>query len=332
MTRRLSLLWLCCLAVPAWAGPSFERRIAFQERQRAYRTKHNITDSAALAKHPAAELTVDAEKTAFPGDVLTITATGSAEQGSLFVIDCDDVQIVSIKQTRKAVTAKVKVGAFALPRHCALLAVSPVSVATEEIPILEVKGTYTWKLELANRMKAQLVTTAGPKGIETQSTWTNGAADVGARSATLSIDNDSRIQFKIGRNDADVTATKAAREADPKWIEAAQRDAQQQALLDERDACAKLQDRTARATCEHQANIKIDKLQTKVPWNRARNTMTSLRRDYDQQHPHACDTLSLLVDARGKVTGVAGSCAGTNRVDVAGSLVVEKRHGDTRPR
>jgi hypothetical protein len=317
---------LVCLVGTASAGASFDKRIAFQEKQRAYRAKHNLTDDAARAKYPAPDLFIGDEKVVSPGEVTVVTATGKAAKGSFFIFNCDDLQILSVKHTAKAVTVKVKVGAFALPRHCALFAVSPVSVATLEIPALEIVGTYTWNLTLANGMTAVLTTKAGANGPETRSTWKNGATEVGERSVTHEVDDDeARVHFTIARDNSDIAATKAAREADPKWKEAVAYEAEHEALLVERDACSKLQDKTARANCDHQAAMKLDKLQTQKRRNPGLKTTSDLRKEHDYQHPHACESVSLTVDAKGKVMGIAGRCAGTNRVDVSGSVVVEKR-------
>ena len=316
---------LVCLCGTAWAGASHDKRFEFQEKQRPYRIKYKLSDAAALAKYPQADLFFGDEKVVAPGDVTTLTYEGKAAKGSLFVFNCDDVQIVSVKHTAKAVTLKVKVGAFALPRHCALFAVTPISVATLEIPTLEVAGSYTWTLELANGMKAVLTTKPGAKGPETRSAWKNGAADVGERTVTHETDDEEpKIHFKIARDNSDIAATKAALEADPKWKEAAAYEAEHEALLVERDQCATIKDKKARSDCDYQANVKLDKLQSKTSRNRGLRTTSDLRREHDIQHPHACSSVALTVDAKGKVSGIAGSCAGTNRVEVTGTVAVEK--------
>ncbi len=323
MTRLVAVL--VCLSGTAWAGASRDKRIEFQEKQRPYRVKHNLSDEAALAKYPAPDLFFGDERVVAPGDVTTVTFEGKAAKGSLFIFDCDDVQILSIKHTAKAVTLKVKVGAFALARHCALFAVTPISVATLEIPTLEIAGSYTWNLELANGMKAVLTTTPGAKGPETRSAWKNRDTDVGERTATHETDSEeAKIHFKIARDNGDIAATKAALEADPKWKEAAAYEAEHEALLVERDGCGTLKDKKARSDCDYQANVKLDKLMSKRNRNRGLRTTSDLRKEHEIQHPHACSSVALTVDAKGRVTGIAGACAGTNRVEVTGTVVVEK--------
>jgi hypothetical protein len=317
---------LACLAGTSWAGSSHDKRIEFQERQRPIRVKYKLSDEAASARYPMANLFIGDEKIVAPGEVTVITATGTAAKGSLFVFNCDDLQILSLKHTAKAVTVKVKVGAFALPRHCALMAVSPVSVATLEIPAIEVQGTYTWQLDLANGMKASFTTKPGAKGPETRSTWTNGATDIGERDVTQEIDDEApKIHFTIARDNSDIAATKATREADPRWKEAAAHEAEREALYVEREACAKVKDQTARGNCDYQVAVKLDKLQAKARRNHALQTTDNLRREHDLQHPHACDSVSLQIDAKGRLTGLAGRCAGTNRVEVSGTVVVERK-------
>jgi hypothetical protein len=140
MTRtRLVLVATASFAGSAWAGPGRDKRIEFQEKQRPFRIKYKLSDAAALAKYPAADLFLGPEKVVSPGDVAVLALEGKAAKGSLFVFNCDDVQVVSVKHSAKAVTVKARVGAFALPRTCSLIVLTPVSVASLEIPSLESK-------------------------------------------------------------------------------------------------------------------------------------------------------------------------------------------------
>jgi hypothetical protein len=131
----------------------------FQKRALKERHEQGLDkDRAALfAKYPTPEVKLSGTPpTVSVGSETTITATGRFPPGSLLVVECQGVDLLSQKLTETQLEARVRVTDTAMAGKCPIRVIAPVSLASAHKDVLNVVGNYQWDLSLANGMKARV--------------------------------------------------------------------------------------------------------------------------------------------------------------------------------
>ncbi len=153
------LVVLLVLAAPATGGDWQKRQSEFYAKASAERKQLGLDSKALKAKYPTPEVTFSgigsgggaaARCVALcPGKTGRFEVKGKLPQGSLVVVQSNDVEIVEEKQTAAGWEATVKAKPDAPPELLGVSAISAVSTIQVTLPGLEIGCEHTFTFEVA---------------------------------------------------------------------------------------------------------------------------------------------------------------------------------------
>ncbi len=307
----IALVSLGGLLGSAWASAtasSHQKRLAeFTAQAEAARKSQKLNDRRALfGKYPTPELTLDQEVEVRPGAELTVSSGGSFVPGSLVVVPCDDVELLSSQVKDKRVEARLRVRPHALPQSCDLEVYSPVSLAHGSARALKIVGDSVWELKLANGMTTRWQVKAGETGMVGTSEWFKGGKSLGTRGVTLEPGSEG-LRAGLELTEEELAAATEAQES------TAQSPAQAEynALLEKIQAECGSQPAQAQIACFQKHTAKLEALQAKLEEQGNAEQSRSVSA--------LCDELRLEAKD-GQVNGYAVKCRGsTGQVKVTGT-------------
>jgi hypothetical protein len=154
------LVVLLVLAAPAAGGDWQKRQSEFYAKQNAERKQLGLDSNAVRAKYPTPEVTFSGTGSAggaagarcvalCPGKTGKFEVKGKLPQGSLVLVQSNDVEVVEEKQTASGWEATVKAKPDAPPELLTVSATSAVSGIQVSVPGLEIGCEHTFTFEVA---------------------------------------------------------------------------------------------------------------------------------------------------------------------------------------
>ncbi len=141
----------------------------FQEKEqaifnacRADLAKAGLTRDAAKAKYPTPEIHMVSAACMLPGGTAQVVVRGKFPQGTKFVFENDNIEIVQESLTANEYRATVKAAPGTGPQTAGVMAISPLTCITarrERAAVIG--GTYEWAMDAANGWKITGRPTAG---------------------------------------------------------------------------------------------------------------------------------------------------------------------------
>ena len=322
------LLLLGCLAL---VGAGAEQTLTHQQRIEAFehasgklRDELHLYGRAMLKRYPTPEITLvpDRPLDVAPGQVVRVRARGRIPRGALVLFDCDELEVISFKQTSSRLDAKVKVPLFTAPKLCRLRGYTPVSDANVAVPALQIAGKYLWKLSLSNGMRAELTTTSDGSRATWSSTWYDGEKPEGERAVAYAMPpRAGPVTLPITRTPEDNRIAEAAWQADPRSKELDRIWGEKNKLMNQawRDCQTRLgrqaYDDNKLHACDREAAIPIQ-----AKFRPLEQPLENAQHVVMAPHPVGCQQLVLTVSAEGAVTGKGYWCHDTLQVDVTGTV------------
>lgn len=304
---------LAALAAGSGTALPFHRRVQeFQAAQSQRRAALNLPRKELYQRYPTPELRLVRAARAAPGQTVQIKATGRIPQGSLVGFDCDDLQVLSLRQSTTAISATVKIPPTFHGHACRLHAYAPVTSASNRVEALTVAAKYVWTLSLSNGMRVEAEAISERDRSELRTSWKQGAREIGDRKFQVGRPVPGEVRLKVQRTAEDEAMTEAAWQAAP---ERAERDR----LFAELARLRRAADEECRGdpSCQERLGGPIQTLfAAQLP------RLQQREREILHVHPTACDELVLAVSERGKVTGTAYGCAGAPTAEIRGQVVI----------
>ena len=154
------LVVLLVLAAPASGGDWQKRQSEYYAKQSAERKQLGLDSNAVKAKYPTPEVTFSASGSGggaagsqcvqlCPGKTGKFALKGKLPQGSLVLVQSNDVEVVEEQQTATGWEATVKAKPDAPPERLRVSAISAVSGIQVQVPGLEIGCEHTFTFELA---------------------------------------------------------------------------------------------------------------------------------------------------------------------------------------
>ena len=185
------LVVLLVLAAPATGGDWQKRQSEFYAKQSAERKQLGLDAKAIKAKYPTPEVTfsgvgsgagASAQCVALcPGKTGKFVLKGKLPQGSLVVVQSNDVEVVDEQQTATGWEATVKAKPDAPPELLNVAAISAVSAIQVRIPGLEIGCEYTFTFEVAggDTMVMKVTFPCGKQETTASGEWRRGGKVLG---------------------------------------------------------------------------------------------------------------------------------------------------------
>ncbi|HUM10501.1 MAG TPA: hypothetical protein VLT82_06080 [Myxococcaceae bacterium] len=153
------LVVLLVLAAPATGGDWQKRQSEFHAKASAERKQLGLDSNAVRAKYPTPEVTFSGAGSGggaaascvvlCPGKTGKFVLKGKLPQGSLVLVQSNDVEVVEEKQTSSGWEATVKAKPDAPPELLGVSAISAVSGIQVTVPGLEIGCEHTFTFEVA---------------------------------------------------------------------------------------------------------------------------------------------------------------------------------------
>lgn len=184
------LVVLLVLAAPATGGDWQKRQSEFYAKASAERKQLGLDSSAVRAKYPTPEVTFSGAGSGggasarcvalCPGKTGKFELKGKLPQGSLVVVQSNDVEVVEEKQTAGGWEATVKAKPDAPPELLGVAAISAVSGIQVRVPGLEIGCEHTFTFEVAGDTMVMKVTfPCGKEETTASGEWRRGAKVLG---------------------------------------------------------------------------------------------------------------------------------------------------------
>jgi hypothetical protein len=175
-TTRLAAAAAALLAAGALARAASDARRqrvdAFREQARVEREKLKLDPAALRRAYPTPEIRLARGPiTLRPGATTAVEVGGAFQQGSLFDVDAEDVEVLREELTSAAWKAQLGVRKGALPQSVTLRVYSPVSAIGSSATAFVVAGRYDCQVQLQRGLSARLVAQAADP-LRYDLTWT----------------------------------------------------------------------------------------------------------------------------------------------------------------
>lgn len=250
-----------------------------------------------------------------PGQAAVVKARGRIPPRSLVLFDCDDLEVTIARQTTSEVEARVRAPLLALPRTCHLSAFAPVTAFSRSIEAVRIAGTWAWRLELSNGMRAEVAMRAGPSGVQARSVWWEGDRPLGDRAVqVVDVQAGGGMKVKLERTAEDVAASSAASAEAAHTYPTGPLYQQVHAL--ERKIKMECERSVRSYSCIQETLAQLNPLKAQLESNQAQQKEALLR------HPVGCDELQLTAAEDGTVHGTALHCARSAQAEVKGKVSV----------
>jgi len=283
-------------------------RAKAQEARKAQKLDGNR--EALVSKYPTPEIGFIEPMEARGGSEMTLAANGRYVPGSLVVVPCEGVEVLSTKVTAERAEARVRIRPNAMPAECDLQVVSPVSAISRSKEALRIRADSVWELKLSNGMTTRwTVEGKGGPTLTGRSEWFAKGKPLGARAIVIERSGDE-ARVAVEASEEETQASVKAAEGSTAGMEALGK--KMEALFKKMDAeCSKLTPEK-RAACNEKYGAELEAINAQFAAGaeqvqEAMNVPSTL-----------CKTLTLkAVD--GKVTGTGSDCAGESEVQVSGT-------------
>jgi hypothetical protein len=166
--RGAAVLAVTVLAVAGLArAASDERRErvkAFRKQAEAERAKSGLPLAALKKQYPTPEIQLARPLPLSPGKVAAVEVKGDFQEGSLFLVESDDVTVQSEQLTPAGWKAELAVRAGAPPQRVGLAVYAPVSACSAYKEAFLVAGRYACQAQLEGGLAVKLVARASEPG------------------------------------------------------------------------------------------------------------------------------------------------------------------------
>lgn len=280
-----------------------------QEARKAQKLDGNR--EALVAKYPTPEIKLLQPVEAQAGSELTLTASGRFVPGSLVLVPCEGVEVLSTKVTAERAEARVRIRPTATRTRCDLQIVSPVSAISRSRPALSVRNDAVWELKLANGLTTRwrVERVEGGSGLTGDSEWFQNGKSLGTRPVLITLSGDKAFAM-VGSTKEEVQAAEKAAAASSADIGDIAK-AMEAAIKRMEAECGKLpSEQQEECGARYQAEFEAINQRFAEGQQQAEVTMESLAT--------VCRELNLKT-AGGKVTGTADKCPKGDGVRVSGT-------------
>jgi hypothetical protein len=162
--RRAAVLAATILAAAGLARAASEGRrervSAFRKQAEAQRAKIGLPLAALKKQYPTPEIQLVSPLPLSPGKVANVEVKGAFQEGSLFVVESDDVTVKNEQIGPAAWKAELAVRAGAPPQRVGLAVYAPVSACSAYKEAFLVAGRYECQAELEGGLALKLVARA----------------------------------------------------------------------------------------------------------------------------------------------------------------------------
>ncbi len=274
--------------------------------------KLDTNRDALMAKYPTPEVSLSTTVEARPGSEHTLTVRGQFVPGTIAVIPCEGVEVLSTNVTADRIEAKVRVLPHALPSECDMQIVTPVSGVGSTATVLRIQGSYEWDLKLANGMTTRFTASMAEDGhtLSGQSEWNHQGKSLGKRVVVVSTDGEQGVRVDVETTEEESNAAGKALESGSVDMDALSKkmDALMQKSMAE---CAK-GTQEQQATCQDKYRVQMEALTNEAM------AQTEATVKAAQSVTAACSELKLKA-VGGQVSGTAHNCGGAGVVKVTGT-------------
>lgn len=290
-----------------------QRLEAFQKKALEARKAQKLEGNRAalVSKYPTPELEFIQPVEARGGSEVTLSVPGQFVPGSLVLVPCEGVEVLSTKVTKERAEARVRIHPAALPGECGLQVVSPVSAIARSTTALRIRGDYEWALQLANGMTTRWTVEMGEDGASLHglSEWFEKGQPVGTRSVVIALKGqEARASVGLSGDETQAMSQSYADSATDMEALGKKMEAVMQKMQAE---CSKVPPaRQEACTAKYQAQMEAFTQQVSANMEQAQKSASTVSR--------VCTDLRLQA-VGGKVTGTADNCAGQNGVKVSGT-------------
>ncbi len=306
------LVVLLVLAAPAVGSDWQKRQSEFYSKASAERKQLGLDSKAVKEKYPTPEVTFSGSASSTgggagrclalcPGKTGRLEVKGKLPQGSLVVVESNDVEIVEEKQTPGGWEATVKAAADAPPELIRMAVISAVSAIRVELPGLEIGCEHTLTFEVAGDTMVMKVTfPCGQRETTATGEWRRGSKALGTytyqvaraeHALTLTRRASQEEAMAQGQGMMDLMASKEWKDADARF----------NAAMTKVNACTK-GPQAQMAACMNAVQPEIESI------NKQRQAMLL---ENEKKGALAFGCGELRVEARaGALKGQATQCAG----------------------
>lgn len=291
-----------------------------QQRLRDFKTKAQEARKAQkldgdrealVTKYPTPEMDFVEPQEARAGAEVTLAATGQYVPGSLVVVPCDGIQVVSTKVTAERAEARVRVLPNARPATCELQVVSPVSAISRSQQALLIKADSVWELKLSNGLTSRWRVEMDKSGLtlEGESEWFKKGKSLGTRPVVIALSGDE-ARATVAASAEETQAGNQNADANAADMEALGR--KMEAVFKKMDAeCSKLAPEK-QAACAEKYRPQMEAI------NKQFNDEAEGKQQAEGPPSAVCAELTLKA-VGGKVTGTADKCGSGSGVKVSGT-------------
>lgn len=290
-----------------------QRLKAFQEKALEARKAQKLDDNhtALVSKYPTPELEFIEPVEARSGAEVTLSVPGQFVPGSLVLVPCEGVEVLSTKVTKERAEARVRIRPSALPGDCDLQVVSPVSAIARSTTALRIRGEYELELKLSNGLTTRWTVEMGEDfaSLHGLSEWFEKGQPVGTRPVVIAMRGQNmRASVGLSGDESQTMNQAYANTATDMEALGKKMEAVMQKMQSE---CSKVPlSRQEACTAKYRAQLETFTRQVNSNMEQAQKSASAASR--------VCTDLRLqAVD--GKVTGTAENCAGLSSVKVTGT-------------
>lgn len=266
---------------------------------------------ALVTKYPTPEMDFIETQEVRAGAEVTLAATGQYVPGSLVVVPCDGIQVVSTKVTAERAEARVRVLPTAKAVECDLEVVSPVSAISRSQRALRIKVESVWELKLSNGLTARWRVAMDKSGLTLagESEWFEKGKSLGTRPVVIALSGDE-ARAAVAASDEETQQGVKNADANAQDMEALGR--KMEAVFKKMDAeCSKLAPEK-QAACAEKYQPQMEAI------NKQFNDEAEGKPQVVGVPSAVCAELTLKA-VGGKVTGTADKCASGSGVKVSGT-------------
>lgn len=322
MKARLALpIAVAVVTLAAWVradNAKYQLRLdGLNAKARDERKKKGLERDAAklFAAYPTPELKLTALD-ACPGATLTVKATGKFPEGTAFVFQSDQVEVLSEKAAPTSYEAEVRVKPNTLPQGVSLVSVSPVSNAQRSVVAINVGCKQVWTVKL-DTGETLTVRTAWPKGA---------AATAKGPGEWLAGSKATKSDFEVTGSAGDFVLRRSVPadelNARVRKLQDAMKSPEQKKLMDRQNIaitklqeCAKLvNDMTRMQACMQPVNAEMTAIS---------EAQQALQKGAASKPAVGCETLRVEVDAAGALTGTGDECFDLQSHALTGTVKAE---------
>jgi hypothetical protein len=182
-------------------GPAWQERLeAFRAQQEVAQRSVKEPPEVIEQRYGTPEVTFAEPRCAAPGETAAVTLPGKINPGTLFVVESDEVKVVSEKVGAKGWEAKLAIPATAPPGPIYATVVQPITARQAGGPLLEVCGKY----ELSLRLQGGLALRVAPAGGAHLASFTRppSTAVLGQVPAALAVHGSGQLSLDLPEDPA----------------------------------------------------------------------------------------------------------------------------------